>query len=104
MRSVQELEKEIDKIREGCGNKIEDNEEFEMDCGEEFENDESESGASFLLCEKCREKFFKLEAKIQTLKEVLKLMKKLRNKRYSADDDMWNELKQHITEGERSGS
>ena len=108
MRSIEELEKEIDEIREGCGNKIEENEEFDIDCGEDFENDESESGSSFLLCQGCREKFFKLEAKIQTLKEVLELIEKEIQHRIKINDSevlpCLEGLKQHITEGERSGN
>jgi hypothetical protein len=72
-----EVEKEIEDLRQGCGNKIEDNEEFDLDCGEEIDNPNSESGCSFLLCEECKEKLIKAEAKLSILTEYDKSIKEM---------------------------
>ena len=92
-----QLEREIEKIREGCGEKTED-EEFDLDCGEEIDNPDSESGCSFLLCDKCREKLIKAEAKLEgynkARKEELEFLKNLN----SLTPDRNNQIKERIKE------
>ena len=101
MKTIKALEKEIDKIREGCNKELGEDYQ-ELCCGEDFHNEESESGGSFILCQECREKFFKLEAELQTLKEVLKLINQMFKVMPESDEVIkfrkWEEeLKKSIT-------
>ena len=103
MKTIIELEKEIDKIREGCGKELGEDYQ-ELCCGEDFDNEESKTGASFILCQDCREKFFKLESKLQTLKEVLELIDDFN---WFDDDAEWEDIlgrfKRLLSEEKRGG-
>lgn len=70
---VSDLEKEISKIREGCGEKLDDD-EFDLNCGEDFENINSDSGASFILCYKCRKEHTRLETTLEERQRIKALV------------------------------
>ena len=61
---IEEVLKKVDKINEGCGIRL--GEDFEdLCCREDFDNEESPSGGSFILCQKCREHLFRAKGIIE---------------------------------------
>lgn len=71
--SMIKLEKEISKITEGCNKELGEDYQ-ELSCGEDFDNEESESGGSFILCQNCREKLFKAETTLIQTKEIYEMI------------------------------
>lgn len=73
----EKLEKDIKRIREGCGKDIqkEHNLDSDLDCGEDIENENSESGASFLLCNGCLRELYIKEAKLKQHKKTVALIR-----------------------------
>jgi hypothetical protein len=71
-----EVEKEIEEIREGC-NKEWSDESGDYICGEDFDNPNADSGCSFFLCDNCMEKLIKAEAKLSILTEYDKSIKEM---------------------------
>ena len=89
-RLIKLKEKEIEIIRQGCNNPVDDIEE-DINCGEDFESQSSLSRGAFLLCSVCRQEYFKLEAELKALKQMNQIWL---NKVW---DIPWNRVLQGVT-------